>query len=226
MLRALAVPWGQAGSLARVGAEMVKLGWRDASFAVGDLGISSAKMMRLGSLRCPLPSRLISPKADRCCRKTLSELEGDEDLRTVTRMGDFFSTSTCRDLLFHVQETCIDLLELKDLLARNGVCFLGFDLDGAVKQSYLQRFPDDPAAVAWTTGMPSNRTIPTRSSGCTSSGCRKRLDAAPGGQTQVSSAASASRISAIPGALCGTGHSFMSKCCAKSFIIALNADSM
>lgn len=88
-----------------------------------------------------------SPDDIRRCRKTLSELAGDEDLRSVTRMGDFFSTSTCRDLLFHVQETCIDLLELKGLLARNGVRFLGFDLDGAVKQTYLRRFPDDPAAV-------------------------------------------------------------------------------
>ena len=88
-----------------------------------------------------------SPDDIRRCRKTLSELECDENLRSVTRMGDFFSTSTCRDLLFHVQETCIDLLELKGLLARNGLRFLGFDLDGAAKQTYLQQFPDDPAAI-------------------------------------------------------------------------------
>ncbi|MFT5560466.1 MAG: ubiquinone/menaquinone biosynthesis C-methylase UbiE [Litorivivens sp.] len=52
-------------------------------------------------------------------------LQGDQSLAKLSR--DFFSTSECRDLLFHVQEHQFDLIEIKDLLERNGLEFLGFD---------------------------------------------------------------------------------------------------
>jgi hypothetical protein len=52
-------------------------------------------------------------------------LQGDQSLTKLSR--DFFSTSECRDLLFHVQEHQFDLIEIKDLLERNGLEFLGFD---------------------------------------------------------------------------------------------------
>lgn len=52
-------------------------------------------------------------------------LQGDQSLTKLSR--DFFSTSECRDLLFHVQEHQFDLMEIKDLLERNGLEFLGFD---------------------------------------------------------------------------------------------------
>ena len=88
-----------------------------------------------------------TPDDIRRSRKALTEIDGDEDLRSVSRLSDFFGTSTCRDLLFHVQETCIDLRQLKALLAGNGLRFLGFDLDAQVKNAYLQRYPDDAAAI-------------------------------------------------------------------------------
>ncbi|MFT7243720.1 MAG: 2-polyprenyl-3-methyl-5-hydroxy-6-metoxy-1,4-benzoquinol methylase [Candidatus Azotimanducaceae bacterium] len=52
-------------------------------------------------------------------------LQGNRPLTSLSR--DFFSTSECRDLLFHVQEHQFDLIEIKDLIERNGLEFLGFD---------------------------------------------------------------------------------------------------
>ena len=73
----------------------------------------------------------------------------DEDLDDGTRFknivtsGDFFSTSGCRDLLFHVQEHRLTLPQIADFLAENGLAFIGFDLDPLTTQRFLTRFPDD-----------------------------------------------------------------------------------
>ncbi len=60
---------------------------------------------------------------------------------------DFFGVSSCRDLLFHVQEsrTCLPVVEA--FLRDNGLIFLGFETDIATLQTYRRRFPDDPAAT-------------------------------------------------------------------------------
>lgn len=88
-----------------------------------------------------------NPDEIRRWRQELVASEDCRDLRAVTRLSDFFGTSTCRDLLFHVQETCIDLLELKALLARHRLAFLGFDIDAWVKHDYRLGHPGDPAAT-------------------------------------------------------------------------------
>ena len=41
---------------------------------------------------------------------------------------DFYSTSECRDLLFHVQELELDLPEIRRLLEGAGLAFLGFEI--------------------------------------------------------------------------------------------------
>jgi len=58
---------------------------------------------------------------------------------------DFYSTSACRDLLFHVREHRITLPQLRGMLAQLGLRFLGFELDPEVLAAYDSRFPDDPA---------------------------------------------------------------------------------
>lgn len=68
-------------------------------------------------------------------------------LREVTRFNDFFTTSECRDHLFHVQENRTTLPEIKEFLATSGTRFLGFQLEGRMARKYLARFPDDPAMI-------------------------------------------------------------------------------
>jgi SAM-dependent methyltransferase len=63
----------------------------------------------------------------------------------VTQTSDFFSTSACRDLLFHVQEHRMTLPEIRAVLEEFDLNFLGFDHDPFVLQRYRQRFPGDAA---------------------------------------------------------------------------------
>jgi SAM-dependent methyltransferase len=81
----------------------------------------------------------------RRCRQDLLALDEDAPERSVTGFWDFYTTSTCRDLLFHVQEHQFTIPQIKDLLARNALAFIGFGLDPATQQAYRGRFPHDPA---------------------------------------------------------------------------------
>ncbi len=60
----------------------------------------------------------------------------------VVRWRDFFSTSECRDLLFHVQERRFNLLEIEHALGELGLRFLGFEMEGRASD-YLARYPRD-----------------------------------------------------------------------------------
>ena len=60
---------------------------------------------------------------------------------------DFFSTSECRDLLFHRQEHRFTLPQIGAFLAECGLAFLGFELEGSVLGQFRRRFPD-PGALA------------------------------------------------------------------------------
>ena len=57
---------------------------------------------------------------------------------------DFYSLSTCRDLLFHVQEHRFSVSQLAESIADLGLEFLGFELSGAAWRLYRDRFPGDP----------------------------------------------------------------------------------
>jgi len=56
---------------------------------------------------------------------------------------DFFGTSECRDLLFHVQEHRINLIQLKEMLSELNLQLLGFQLPPQIIRQYSQRFPED-----------------------------------------------------------------------------------
>ena len=67
-------------------------------------------------------------------------------LKSVIQWNDFFAMSECRDLLFHVQEHCTTLREIKSFLGAAGVQFGGFILDTLTLQRFATRFPE-PAAM-------------------------------------------------------------------------------
>lgn len=87
-----------------------------------------------------------TPEAIRDCRQKLVALEASERLGMAVNSSDFYSTSGCRDLLFHVQEHRLSLPQISEFLAAHGLRFLGFILDNSVMSLYRLRFPDDPAA--------------------------------------------------------------------------------
>ena len=77
----------------------------------------------------------------------LLSLKDNVDFGNVTKSLDFFSTSGCRDLLFHVQEHRFNIADFHDFIISNSLTFLGFEIDGNIKQSYMLRFPEDKAAT-------------------------------------------------------------------------------
>jgi tetratricopeptide (TPR) repeat protein/2-polyprenyl-3-methyl-5-hydroxy-6-metoxy-1,4-benzoquinol methylase len=69
------------------------------------------------------------------------------ELQSLGKMSDFYSTSNCRDLLFHVQEHRLTLGQVESFLAEFGLDFIGFQLDPNVLRQYRARFPDDPSGT-------------------------------------------------------------------------------
>jgi SAM-dependent methyltransferase len=75
----------------------------------------------------------------RRCRQDLL----NSPLKGVAKAGDFFSTSECRDLLFHVQEHRLTIPEIKSFLAENDLKFIGFEFPPRRMQHYRNLFGGD-----------------------------------------------------------------------------------
>jgi SAM-dependent methyltransferase len=73
-----------------------------------------------------------SPADIRRCRQDLLETP----LRSVARAPDFFTTSECRDLLFHVQESRTTIPAIKTFIDGHALKFIGFDLDDTAAQNF------------------------------------------------------------------------------------------
>ena len=72
----------------------------------------------------------------------------------VPLLRDFYTTSECRDLLFHVQEHRFTFGALKNALAALGLRFLGFLLEPRIVQSYRASVPADRSLTdleSWAT---------------------------------------------------------------------------
>ena len=63
-------------------------------------------------------------------------------LQNICQNGDFFSISTVRDLIFHVQEHRFTLSQLSKILSDFNLQFLGF-IDLELKNKYSELYPDD-----------------------------------------------------------------------------------
>jgi 2-polyprenyl-3-methyl-5-hydroxy-6-metoxy-1,4-benzoquinol methylase len=79
-------------------------------------------------------------------RRDLAVRGADVELQWLSKIPDFYSTSECRDLIFHVQEYCLTLEEIGSFLSASGLHFLGFELEPRVLHRYRTRFTGDPAA--------------------------------------------------------------------------------
>ena len=80
-------------------------------------------------------------------RQDILALDEASPARAIAWRGDFYASSDCRDLLFHVQEHRFTLPQIKDFLADNGLEFIGFEHDADVLIRYRVQFPDDPACT-------------------------------------------------------------------------------
>ena len=80
------------------------------------------------------------PHDIRLCRQDIIASD-DPLLKSLTGSQDFYTTSECRDLLFHVQELPITLPQIRSFLTANDLHFGGFNLEPAVLQKFALRFP-------------------------------------------------------------------------------------
>ena len=78
-------------------------------------------------------------------RQLVLELPDGDQVKTIARNLDFFSVSSCRDLVFHVQEHRFTLPQIHAFLAANELEFLGFEIDLQILSQYTGRFPEDRA---------------------------------------------------------------------------------
>jgi hypothetical protein len=89
----------------------------------------------------------LAPQDIRNYRRQLMDSPNFKDYGFATSSADFFSTSDCRDLLFHTQEHQLNLNDIAQFLSDHNLNFLGFEIDRSVTRAYKHRFPDDPSAT-------------------------------------------------------------------------------
>ncbi len=85
--------------------------------------------------------------ADNVRRERQRLMQTSDQREVLLASADFFTTSACRDLLFHVQEHYLTLAGIGQFLGDHGLVLLGFSVDDDVLAAYRQRFGDDPAAT-------------------------------------------------------------------------------
>ena len=83
----------------------------------------------------------------RRCRQELATMDDGAPYRKILGFIDFFSTSACRDLLFHVQEHRMTLPKIKAFLTENNLDFLGFELPAQTGEAFRRRFSDHGAMM-------------------------------------------------------------------------------
>jgi 2-polyprenyl-3-methyl-5-hydroxy-6-metoxy-1,4-benzoquinol methylase/tetratricopeptide (TPR) repeat protein len=84
-----------------------------------------------------------TPEAIRQCRQDILSSEDSTLLKKTALSRDFFTVSSCRDLLFHVQEHHTSIPAIKAFLAANHLTFLGFE--GVPRNQYAKFCPHDIA---------------------------------------------------------------------------------
>jgi tetratricopeptide (TPR) repeat protein/SAM-dependent methyltransferase len=84
-----------------------------------------------------------APDIRRCRQDILAS--GTAWAKSVANYRDFFATSECRDLLFHVQEHQMALPQIAAFLAESNADFIGFNIDPRVLAQFKARFPAERA---------------------------------------------------------------------------------
>jgi tetratricopeptide (TPR) repeat protein/SAM-dependent methyltransferase len=79
----------------------------------------------------------------RRARQDILALPDGHDTKNVVNYLDFFSTSECRDMLFHVQERQMTLPEIAGFLDESDAEFLGFIMDARIIERFKTRCPQD-----------------------------------------------------------------------------------
>jgi tetratricopeptide (TPR) repeat protein/2-polyprenyl-3-methyl-5-hydroxy-6-metoxy-1,4-benzoquinol methylase len=107
---------------------------------------SEAARRHVVAARALIAARGYQPTAPdiRRCREDILAAN-DPLLRSLAQSADFFTTSECRDLLFHVQEHRTTLPQIKSFLVENDLRFTGFVPNLTALRAFTARFPHPEA---------------------------------------------------------------------------------
>jgi SAM-dependent methyltransferase len=97
-------------------------------------------------------ARRYTPQTVRELRQDIIARPDSDPVRAPVGSRDFYASSSCRDLLMHVQEHQMRFADLRRMLDENGLRFLGFILTDSAMAEYRAAFPHDPEGVdlnAW-----------------------------------------------------------------------------
>ena len=92
-----------------------------------------------------------TPVGIRNARTQIMELPREHPGRDCTRLGDFYSLSGCRDMLFHVREHNFTLPEVAAALDKVGLEFCGFQTDDDTMRRYRTLFGSPQHLEYWDT---------------------------------------------------------------------------
>lgn len=81
----------------------------------------------------------------RALRADMLALPDTDPLYPILSRHDFYATSECRDLVFHIQEATYTIPQLRQIMDDLGLAFLYFKLERRERAVYQKYFPDDPA---------------------------------------------------------------------------------
>ncbi len=119
----------------------------------------------------------LRPVADdiRALRKQILSNRSDNELVDLAMSEDLYTLSTCRDLLFHVNEHRFTLVQVESALSDLGLRFIGFDLSlfVAVRQRYRELFPEDPQMTDLSAWARFEAQYPTTFAGMYTFWCQK-----------------------------------------------------
>lgn len=81
----------------------------------------------------------------RQARQDIFAKAADSDFAVVTQYRDFYTMSECRYLLYGAQDNNLTIAQIRKMLNRFNLAFLGFIFsDNQVPAHYSERFPEDP----------------------------------------------------------------------------------
>ena len=83
----------------------------------------------------------------RNCRQKIINKKKDKVMQKICNRRDFYSTSSVKDLMFHVQEHRFTLPQISKILLDSNLEFLGFT-DSFIKNKYSKIFPSDKKNIS------------------------------------------------------------------------------
>jgi len=81
----------------------------------------------------------------RLFRQQLRQLTDGRLEKSLLPLKDLYTTSGCRDLLFHVMEHRFNIPDIAAFLSENGLAFLGFRVGSQVIEQFRKQFPEPNA---------------------------------------------------------------------------------